>query len=645
MHSIPQVKTQATLSKKQWRQIKKMEQDIIKSCIALIRHNKTVCKRSVPMPTHTADTLFVALRSKDHDIADVITEFYLEVIKNAQSESMQQTYFNAFFEQADKNGQFPIHLALQNGHYTAVKRMVGLRPALTKQRNTQGKIPVEAIQVQDTLSLEQYQLLDHLFCAEAYLALSQEDHKQLAFLLKAAPRLILVQNTSYSLVHTALCSTESCANLFINHCLNVLKEFKDGEEKTTCFNHLFNQVNSQGACPIHLAAKYHPNLALILAKAYPEMGDQVDKNGRTVLHLTLCHKHFEAFAALFEALPNSREAIDAKGSNVLHYAILLGDQPSIGVIQTQAPSLAMQPDQKGNLPIHLAAKKGNTAIFLAALGDHDLQRMLSTQDAEGNTPLHLATEREHTAIVYFILTRNPTVVTKLLAIPNSRGFTPAFWAIECDCSESLIHFCHLPNSPIIHKAAQLRTIKNPKTPKCNAILKAFLSLLKHQENDSTGDAIAKITKSGWEHFLYATPKALKALEPVEDTNIWQSTLEHAMSFQQLEGFKAIFRSLAKKPSVFVACKTFLHTLLDKALSLDSTSTLIGWMITCKSFCFKTQKPEELKETLCKALSSKPPTPLGSYVLERAKMLEAHTSRETKQAIAIILAEHTAPTVK
>ncbi|XP_010038573.2 protein ACCELERATED CELL DEATH 6 [Eucalyptus grandis] len=134
---------------------------------------------------------------------------------------------------------------------------------------------------------------------------------------------------------------------------------------------------------------------------------------------------------------------DSKGGNVFHLADFWNVTRVFDLLQPETEYLAREPDKNGDLPIHIASKrghvelinklhpvsqwvngKGQTVLHVAAkygreevvrsiLKHPDLREMINERDHDGNTPSHLAAKYlQPAALVHLVLDKrmNPSLL-------------------------------------------------------------------------------------------------------------------------------------------------------------------------------------------------------------------------------------------
>lgn len=112
--------------------------------------------------------------------------------------------------------------------------------------------------------------------------------------------------------------------------------------------------------------------------------------------------HEALLKALAEPKAHMSTRLDKTGSSLLHYGALMPVEMMQQLTQI-APEQALLGDDFGYLPIHVAAKCGNTAVVLHLLDLHPT--LLNATNKKGDTPLLVATRYRHTAVVDALLER------------------------------------------------------------------------------------------------------------------------------------------------------------------------------------------------------------------------------------------------
>jgi ankyrin repeat protein len=179
--------------------------------------------------------------------------------------------------------------------------------------------------------------------------------------------------------------------------------------------------------------------------------------------LSLFDRSFICFKLISEILeqiakekPGLLRRKDEKGGNPFHCAAYMGYVWGTQFLFDKYRDGAIQQNDEGNMPIHVASKKDHVDVvdayisnwtdateFLnskrqnilhvaAESGRHqvvkyilrkkNLEPLINEQDLDGNTPLHLASKNGR-SIATFTLVRNP-IVKERIGIANGENLTP-----------------------------------------------------------------------------------------------------------------------------------------------------------------------------------------------------------------------------
>lgn len=156
-----------------------------------------------------------------------------------------------------------------------------------------------------------------------------------------------------------------------------------------------------GQLPLHVAvAKGAPtHLVERLLASYPEGAETAGENGRLPLHDAAASggNAIAIFDMLLTAFPDSARAVDASGRSAMHFAVsgALETQSSpeiIALLHSHNPDAAMMADEKGCLPLHLAAGDGSLATINCLL--EIAPQSISVVDQQQKTPLHWASFKD-----------------------------------------------------------------------------------------------------------------------------------------------------------------------------------------------------------------------------------------------------------
>jgi ankyrin repeat protein len=163
-----------------------------------------------------------------------------------------------------------------------------------------------------------------------------------------------------------------------------------------------NDRNELGATPLHLAAGWNPNPAVVttLLQAGADINAR-NEGGETPLHIAPGNFNFDVFRTLLEAGAdvNARDQI---GNTPLHEAVEHASNPGDISALINAGADINARSKGGKTPLHWAALVNLNPDVITTLLQAGAD--VYARDANGATPLHLAAD----------LNPNPDVITTLL---------------------------------------------------------------------------------------------------------------------------------------------------------------------------------------------------------------------------------------
>ncbi|VYS61794.1 unnamed protein product [Arabidopsis thaliana] len=126
------------------------------------------------------------------------------------------------------------------------------------------------------------------------------------------------------------------------------------------------------------------------------------------------------------------------GDSILHLAATWGHLELVKNIVSECPCLLLEPNSKGQIPLHVAAHAGRSAVvealvasvtfFSDRLAEEGKERLnpYVLKDKDGNTPLHLAIARLHMEIVARLVYANHDASF----LGNNKGISSLYMAVE-----------------------------------------------------------------------------------------------------------------------------------------------------------------------------------------------------------------------
>ena len=317
-------------------------------------------------------------------------------------------------EARDKEGRTELHIAVMNGHFDDVLKLIE-QGADREAKDNNGYTPLHyAAAYHRTESLG---LLAYVYKVDLdvmtkegnpplHMAAIAGNEQCIELLIKYGANPDARTNEGATPLHLAAMGKTETAVALIQQGANLEAQDEDGETPL----HMAAQMGKtetavvliqQGAnleaqdvyedTPLHYAARRgntETAMALIQQRANPEAQD---KDGRTPLHMAAQMGKTETAVALIQQRANP-EAQDKGGRTPLHMAAGMGETETAVALIQQGANLEAQ-DEDGETPLHMAAGMGETetAVALIQQGAN-----LEAQDEDGETPLHMAARRGNT---------------------------------------------------------------------------------------------------------------------------------------------------------------------------------------------------------------------------------------------------------
>ncbi|KAI9114498.1 hypothetical protein K1719_014196 [Acacia pycnantha] len=130
-----------------------------------------------------------------------------------------------------------------------------------------------------------------------------------------------------------------------------------------------------------------------------------------------------------------RASLDHFADSPLHVASLSGKSEFVEQIVTLMPSLAIETNQKGTIPLHLASSKGHVEtvrkLLKANLDDGPNQYLV--KDGEGWTPLHFASQKGKISVIEALISDCPECLEQVTA----KGETVLHLAVKANQFEAV----------------------------------------------------------------------------------------------------------------------------------------------------------------------------------------------------------------
>ncbi|KAI9114734.1 hypothetical protein K1719_014432 [Acacia pycnantha] len=130
-----------------------------------------------------------------------------------------------------------------------------------------------------------------------------------------------------------------------------------------------------------------------------------------------------------------RASLDHFADSPLHVASLSGKSEFVKEIVTLLPSLAIETNQKGMIPVHLASSKGHveTVRKLLKANLDDGAKQCLVKDGEGWTPLHCASQKGKISVIEVLISDCPECLEQVTA----KGETVLHLAVKANQFEAV----------------------------------------------------------------------------------------------------------------------------------------------------------------------------------------------------------------
>ncbi|OMP03356.1 hypothetical protein COLO4_10465 [Corchorus olitorius] len=145
------------------------------------------------------------------------------------------------------------------------------------------------------------------------------------------------------------------------------------------------------------------------------------------------------------------------GNTALHMAARFGLLDLAQELIAKHPSLVLKSNLKGETPVHIAARAGNTAIvylFIKSVRGFDSVHIARIKDRFGNTPLHFAVKNQHYKVVKAFADKDP----ESLVLLNDDGESPLFIAVDLKLSILAAKIIDLNNSTLDYRGHNRQTL-------------------------------------------------------------------------------------------------------------------------------------------------------------------------------------------
>ncbi|XP_034900781.1 uncharacterized protein [Populus alba] len=253
--------------------------------------------------------------------------------------------------------------------------------------------------------------------------------------------------------------------------ITVLVNKAKGHGGASDFSNFLEMKNDRGNTALHDAViKRHHEVARFLVSESSKLLYTENNERKSPLYLAVVETSIDdkgsdekMFTILMDAIPDDVDLLNKlEGKSPVHAAVLGREKTSMGYVEEtqflfdKYRDGAIQQNEEGNMPIHVASKKNHVDVVHAYISDwtdaaeflnskrqnilhvaaesgrhlvvkyilrnKNLEALINEQDLDGNTPLHLASKNGR-SIATFTLVRNP-IVKKRIRVANGENLTP-----------------------------------------------------------------------------------------------------------------------------------------------------------------------------------------------------------------------------
>ncbi|KAL0005450.1 hypothetical protein SO802_013011 [Lithocarpus litseifolius] len=292
-----------------------------------------------------------------------------------------------------------LHGAVRNGHYKIVVMLIEKDPSLTLLRNKDDESPL-------FIAVDRgfFDIADHILGIEIEDSSAYGGSKGMNILHAAAIRMdenILFGKGVVSFLKEAHRYLSALRDSFYQ--TKIPKEILDNGNKLKItkiefmkkilnkFPKAILEADQFGWTPLHYAARFgNAELVELFLDTEISLAYKQDNEGMCALHISAKHGHVKVMKIFVEKCPYTCELLDNKQRTALHLAAESGNTKAVKIffIQNRLAfrDLINEQDDKGDTPLHLAAKKGHYALLMSLA---DVRRIGGTVNHDGKTILDI----------------------------------------------------------------------------------------------------------------------------------------------------------------------------------------------------------------------------------------------------------------
>ncbi|CAK7349817.1 unnamed protein product [Dovyalis caffra] len=178
----------------------------------------------------------------------------------------------------------------------------------------------------------------------------------------------------------------------------------------------------EGKSPVHGAVEGRKKINILaqIGKEKPDLLRQKDEKKANAIHCAASMGCFLATQFLFDEYRAGAIQQNSEGNLPIHVASKKGHVDVVHIYISKWSDLTEFLNSKGQNILHVAAESGQHRLVKHILESDRLQALANEKDLEGNTPLHLASKNGQSWATYALVSNN--IVTRQMA--NGENLTP-----------------------------------------------------------------------------------------------------------------------------------------------------------------------------------------------------------------------------
>ncbi|KAK7257445.1 hypothetical protein RIF29_31434 [Crotalaria pallida] len=183
-------------------------------------------------------------------------------------------------------------------------------------------------------------------------------------------------------------------------------------------------LNNSGKSPLYLAVTIGDVdiLDLLLQTPFPSNKPLPQSHGNSPLHAAILERNSDMLKEILKRKPELIYLRDENGGTSLHYAAYIGYIEGVRILLNVSTLTALERNSKGDLPIHIACKRGHV-IVVEELLQQEWPNPRIFLNYEGQNILHVAAKDGKTNVIKYLL-RNKKIDWITLNEKDNNGDTP-----------------------------------------------------------------------------------------------------------------------------------------------------------------------------------------------------------------------------